>query len=71
MDTWFGWTLDRDGLGRIVREYTGEGAGFDGSNPGVPEVGDTSHLPVGEGLAYDRQSPTPHGGSWTGWLTGR
>lgn len=53
--TWFAWTTERDGLGRIVREYTGEGAGFDGTSPGVPEPGDTSHLPVGDGLAYDRQ----------------
>lgn len=61
--TWFAWTTERDGLGRIVREYTGEGAGesagegagFDGTSPGVPESGDTSHLPVGGGLAYDRQ----------------
>lgn len=52
--TWFAWSLDRDGLGRIVREYTGTGAGFDG-NLGTPGTGDTDHLPVGQGLAFDRQ----------------
>ncbi|WP_431843034.1 RHS repeat-associated core domain-containing protein [Calidifontibacter indicus] len=51
--TWVAWSIDRDGLGRAVREYTGAGAGFDG-DPGVPANGDTSHLPVGTGRGYDR-----------------
>ena len=62
--TWFAWSMDRDGMGRIVREYTGNGAGFDGDTAGAatPQGDDTSHLPVGQGLAYDRQyTYTPRG----------
>lgn len=51
---WLAWTMDRDGLGRIVREYTGNGAGFDG-DPGVPAGQDTYNLPMGNARAYDRQ----------------
>ncbi|NHN55277.1 hypothetical protein G9U51_05700 [Calidifontibacter sp. DB0510] len=51
--TWLAWSIDRDGLGRIAREYTGAGAGFDG-DPGIPADGDTSHMTVGNGSAFDR-----------------
>jgi len=52
--TWMAWTQDRDGLGRVTRQYTGAGAAFDG-DPGIPEDGDTSHMSVGAGKAYDKE----------------
>ncbi|WP_415544877.1 hypothetical protein [Dermacoccus barathri] len=53
-DTWMAWTQDRDGLGRVTRQYTGAGAAFDG-DPGIPEDGDTSHMTVGQGKAHDKE----------------
>ncbi|QEH94519.1 hypothetical protein FV141_14105 [Dermacoccus abyssi] len=53
-DTWMAWTQERDGLGRVTRQYTGSGAAFDG-DPGIPEDGDTSHMTVGQGKAYDKE----------------
>ena len=53
---WLAWSMDRDPQGRIVREYTGEGAAFDGSSttPDNPSEGDSGHLKVGDAYAYDR-----------------
>lgn len=48
------WTQDRDGLARVTRQYTGAGAAFDG-DPGIPEVGDTSQMKVGQGKAYNKE----------------
>lgn len=50
---WLAWTVDRDGQGRIAREFTAAGAAF---NPplGDPEPGDTGTQPVGPAQAYDR-----------------
>ncbi|WP_182434728.1 DNRLRE domain-containing protein [Dermacoccus abyssi] len=52
--TWMAWTQERDGLGRVARQYTGAGAAFDG-DPGIAEDGDTSHMSVGTGKAYDKE----------------
>lgn len=35
-DTWFAWTMERDGLGRIVREYTCPWG------KGLPPIGNTA-----------------------------
>ncbi|AKU18209.1 hypothetical protein VV02_24090 [Luteipulveratus mongoliensis] len=50
---WLGWSIDRDGLGRMAREYTGSGAAFDPSL-GEAEPGATGTQPVGSAQAYDR-----------------
>ena len=50
---WFAWTLDRDPVGRISTEYTGAGAGFDGT-PGVTDPTDATAPTIASAYAVDR-----------------
>lgn len=52
-DVWFAWTHDRDTTGRIVRDYTSAGAGFDGL-PGVTNPADETAPAIARGTGSDR-----------------
>ncbi len=50
---WFGWTHARDALGRVVRDWTGQGAGFDGT-PGVTDPSSITAPAVARADGSDR-----------------
>lgn len=58
-DDWVGWTVERDGMGRVAREYTSTGALFNPDpNVTTPDDGDETTAPVApaaaQATAYDR-----------------
>lgn len=61
---WLAWSTQRDTNGRVLREYTGAGAGFDG-NPGVTDPTDILAPGVGDARAGDRGYGYDQGGRLT------
>ncbi|BDZ59639.1 hypothetical protein [Barrientosiimonas endolithica] len=52
---WVAWSVDRDGLGRVAREFTSTGAAFDPDPAAAtPEPGETGTEEVGKAVPYDR-----------------
>lgn len=52
---WVAWSVDRDGLGRVAREFTSTGAAFDPDPAATaPEPGGTGTSEVGTAVPYDR-----------------
>lgn len=51
--SWMAWTQTNDIYGRVRRDYTGQGAAFDGV-PGVSDPSDITAPSAGQALAYDR-----------------